>query len=139
MQTTDNKEFGEYRVTEADICVFSNLLDVWKKITEANKNQAKSAADIKLWREYANQLSQLDIGDKIIASWEGMKLEALHSKTQYYSLQLHSDSDSVKSDIKSIQAKCTVTQKDLEEYQLPQLLDIITKAKTGQSYIEYIN
>ncbi len=141
MQVIKDKKFSEYRVTEADKDVFTKLLCIWNKITEMNAKEPKSVVeDIKLCKEYVEELSKLEIGDKIIVSWDGMELDRLYSKTQDYSLQLHYDS--VKSDIKydlsALQEKYTITQQNLKEYQLPQLLDIIIKAQTGQSYIEYL-
>lgn len=69
-----------------------------------------------------------------------MKLEALHSKTQDYGLRLYYDlfKINVQDDFCKKLEQLIIKKETLEEYQLPQLLNIITQAKKGQSYTEYI-
>lgn len=78
MQTTQqyirNKKFGEYRVTEADVILFKKLVLIFNNITQHNLTSPsipskKHIKKIIHCKEYAEQLSELNIGDKIIVSW----------------------------------------------------------------------
>jgi len=128
------QRFGEYKVTDDDIYVFKKLLEIWNEIIKIDVR-----SDIKLCQEYVRQLSKLNEGDKIIVSYHNINLEKLYSTTSNCSLRLcfYSNPD-VQEELIDIQARCRVTQNDLNKYQLPQLLNIITKVQTCKTYDQYL-
>lgn len=134
-QLIQTKQLCTYKVTKEDISVFTKLLAIWNRIIQHN-----SHSETKLCQEYVETLSKLNIEDQIIVSYHDINLETLYSATNNCLLLLYCtyNNPNLEDTISDIQARCTVTKDMLYRYQLPQLLDIIAKAKTGKTYDQYL-
>jgi hypothetical protein len=119
-QSTDNKKLSEYRVTEADVMFFSNLLGIWEGITKGLVSDHS-----KLATEYAKQLSQLTTGDKIIVSCGAMGLDLLCKLTTYY----------------GVNVLCLSQTRSLESLKLEEFETLLTSVREDESikgYAEYL-